>query len=135
MFRPVAYEALNSRQKENHNFQKVAARLADYGYNCLRLTDDWQGADFIACHVDGETILKVQLKGRLTIDKKYLGKSIHIAFFHGQDCYIYDHDAFVVHLEQNGLIGADSVTWHLAGGRSWPSPPSWAIKLLSEYRI
>ncbi len=135
MFRPVAYESLNSRQKENHNFQKVAARLADYGYNCLRLTDDWQGADFMACHVDGETILKVQLKGRLTIDKKYLGKSIHIAFFHGQDCYIYDHDDFVVHLEQNGLIGADSVTWHQAGGRSWPSPPSWAIKLLSEYRI
>ena len=135
MFRPVAYESLNSRQKENHNFQKVAARLADYGYNCLRLTDDWQGADFMACHVDGETILKVQLKGRLTIDKKYLGKSIHIAFFYGQDCYIYDHDAFVLHLEQNGLIGADSVTWHQAGGRSWPSPPSWAIKLLSEYRI
>ncbi len=135
MFRPVAYESLNSRQKENYNFQKVAARLADYGYNCLRLTDDWQGADFMACHVDGETILKVQLKGRLTIDKKYLGKSIHIAFFHGQDCYIYDHDAFVAHLEQNSLIGADSVTWHQAGGRSWPSPPSWAIKLLSEYRI
>jgi hypothetical protein len=135
VFRPVAYESLNSRQKENYNFQKVAARLADYGYNCLRLTDDWQGADFMACHVDGETILKVQLKGRLTIDKKYLGKSIHIAFFHGQDCYIYDHDAFVAHLEQNSLIGADSVTWHQAGGRSWPSPPSWAIKLLSEYRI
>ena len=135
MFKPVVYADLNSRQKENHNFQKVAARLADYGYNCLRLTDDWQGADFMACHVDGETILKVQLKGRLTIDKKYLGKSIHIAFFYGQDCYIYDHDGFVVHLEQNGLIGADSVTWHQAGGRSWPSPPSWAIKLLSEYRI
>ena len=135
MFKHVTYADLNSRQKENHNFQKVAARLADYGYNCLRLTDDWQGADFMACHVDGETILKVQLKGRLTIDKKYLGKSIHIAFFYGQDCYIYDHDAFVVHLEQNGLIGADSVTWHQAGGRSWPSPPSWAIKLLSEYRI
>ncbi len=135
MFRPVAYESLNSRQKENYNFQKVAARLADYGYNCLRLTDDWQGADFMACHVDGETILKVQLKGRLTIDKKYLGKSIHIAFFHGQDCYIYDHDAFVDHLVKNGLIGANSVTWHQAGGRSWPSPPSWAIKLLSEYRI
>jgi hypothetical protein len=135
LFRPVAYESLNSRQKENYNFQKVAARLADYGYNCLRLTDDWQGADFMACHVDGETILKVQLKGRLTIDKKYLGKSIHIAFFHGQDCYIYDHDAFVDHLVKNGLIGANSVTWHQAGGRSWPSPPSWAIKLLSEYRI
>jgi hypothetical protein len=135
VFKPIAYESLNPRQKENHNFQKVAARLANYGFNCLRLTDDWQGADFMACHVDGETILKVQLKGRLTIDKKYLGKSIHIAFFFGQDCYIYDHDAFVVHLEQNYLIGDDSVTWHQAGVRHWPSPPNWAIKLLSEYRI
>ena len=81
MFRPVAYESLNSRQKENHNFQKVAARLADYGYNCLRLTDDWQGADFMACHVDGETILKVQLKGRLTINKKYLKRWIYCLLF------------------------------------------------------
>ena len=55
MFQPVAYGDLNSRQKENYNFQKVAARMADFGFNCLRLTDDWQGADFIACHIDGET--------------------------------------------------------------------------------
>jgi len=55
MFQNVNYKDLNARQKEDHNFQKVAARLADYGFNCLRLTDDWQGADFIACHIDGET--------------------------------------------------------------------------------
>jgi len=64
MFSRVAYSDLNSRQKENYNFQKVAARLADYGFNSIRLTDDWQGADFIAVHIDGETFLKVQLKGR-----------------------------------------------------------------------
>lgn len=63
MFLRVAYGKLNARQKESYNFQKVAARMADNGFNCLRLTDDWQGADFIACHIDGETFLKVQLKG------------------------------------------------------------------------
>ena len=47
----IPYKDLNSRQKENYNFQKVAGELADYGFNCLRLTDDWQGADFIACHI------------------------------------------------------------------------------------
>ena len=73
-FAHVPYAELNSRQKENYNFHKVAARMADYGFNCLRLTDDWQGADFIACHIDGETFLKVQLKGRLVIDRKYQGK-------------------------------------------------------------
>ncbi|MCS4510791.1 hypothetical protein [Xylophilus ampelinus] len=63
MFQRIEYEQLNSRQKENFNFQKVAAHLADYGFDCLRLSDDWQGADFIACHIDGETFLKVQLEG------------------------------------------------------------------------
>jgi hypothetical protein len=135
MFDRVAYTSLNSRQQENYNFQKVAARLADYGFNCLRLTDDWQGADFIACHIDGETFLKVQLKGRMVIDRKYHGKGIHVAFVHGNDCYLYDHDRLVAHLEANGLIGDDSVSWHEKGFRHWPSPPKWAITFLSEFKV
>lgn len=47
-FKRVPYESLNARQRKNYNFQKVASRLADYGFNCLRLSDDWNGADFIA---------------------------------------------------------------------------------------
>ena len=95
----IHYNDLNSRQKENYNFQKVAGELADYGFNCLRLTDDWQGADFIACHIDGDVFLKVQLKGRMTIDKKYSGKDIYIAFLNGDDCYIYPHDEMVDRIE------------------------------------
>lgn len=135
MFTRIPYDALNSRQQENYNFQKVAARFADYGFNCLRLSDDWQGADFLACHIDGDTVLKVQLKGRLVVDKKYLGKGIFVAFVRGAECYVYDHDAFVRHLEDNRLIGPDSVTWHEQGFRSWPSPPAWAIAYLNECRI
>jgi hypothetical protein len=47
-FERIRYEILNARQKELSNFQKVAATLADYGFNCIKLTDDWQGADFLA---------------------------------------------------------------------------------------
>ena len=61
----VQYEDLNSKQKEIYNFQKVAAILADYGFNCIKLADDWQGADFLAYHKDGGQTLKVQLKGGL----------------------------------------------------------------------
>ncbi len=135
MFEKVPYSELNSRQKENYNFHQVAARLADYGFNCLRLTDDWQGADFIACHINGDTFLKVQLKGRLVIERKYQGKDIHIAFINGDAMYLYDHDRLVSHLEANGLIGDDSVTWHEQGFRRWPSPPVWAINFLEEFRI
>tara|TARA_B100001057_G_scaffold264707_1_gene264916 strand:+ start:1124 stop:1411 length:288 start_codon:yes stop_codon:yes gene_type:complete len=46
----------------------------------MRLNNDWQGADFISVHNDGKGMLKVQLKGRFTIDKKYKDKDIYIAF-------------------------------------------------------
>ena len=74
----VNYKELNAKQKENYNFHKVAAALAEYGYNSMRLNDDWQGADFIA--VKGDDMLKIQLKGRFTVEKKYIGKTIYISF-------------------------------------------------------
>lgn len=49
MFSRITYARLNSRQKENYNFQKIAARLADYGFNSIRLTDDWQGRTSSPC--------------------------------------------------------------------------------------
>ena len=61
-------------QKENYNFHKVAGLLADYGFNCIRLTDDWKGADFLAVHIDGKTLLKVQQKGSAVIVKKLQGR-------------------------------------------------------------
>ncbi len=134
MFRAVKYADLNSRQKENYNFQKVASHLADYGFNCLRLTDDWQGADFIACHVDGETFLKVQLKARLSIDRKYIGKNIHIAFMDDVGCYVYPHDEVVSRIEAAGSIGKTS-SWRDRGIYNWPSIPKWVRALLEEYKV
>ena len=64
----VSYKDLNSKQKENYNYHKVAAALAEYGYDSMRLSNDWEGADFIS--VKGDDMIKVQLKGRFTIDKK-----------------------------------------------------------------
>ncbi|MEM8795815.1 MAG: hypothetical protein AAGE61_09640 [Pseudomonadota bacterium] len=134
-FEPVRYRDLNARQKENYNFQKIAARMADFGFNCLRLTDDWQGADFIACHHDGDTFLKVQLKGRMAIDKKYLGKTIHIAFLSGADCFVYDHDALVHFIEERRPAGTGRASWRDHGTYHWPTLPSWAIEFLSDYKM
>ncbi len=94
-FKPVGYNDLNAKQKELFNFQKIAARLADYGFNCIKLADDWQGADFLAYHINGTTTLKVQLKSRVTIKHKYRGKDIWIAFPHKGDWYLIEHDRLV----------------------------------------
>jgi hypothetical protein len=41
----IDYNALNAKAKEMYNFQKVLAKLADYGFTTMWLNNDWQGAD------------------------------------------------------------------------------------------
>ncbi|MBP3141613.1 hypothetical protein [Aliivibrio fischeri] len=91
----IKYCELNSRQKEIYNFQKLAAILAEYGFNCIKLADDWQGADFLAYHKDGHNSLRVQLKARLTINKKYLDKELYIAFPIKNKWCLINHDHLV----------------------------------------
>ena len=121
----VDYNSLNAKQKENYNFHKVAAALADYGYNSMRLNDDWQGADFIA--IKGEEMIKVQLKGRFTIDKKYLGKEIYIAFIEDGVIKVYYHDEVV-----NSLSGSilETKSWKEIGSYSWGKTPKLYEELI-----
>lgn len=142
-FVPVEYSSLNSRQKENYNFQKVAAHLADYGFNCMRLSDDWQGADFIACHVDGKAFLKVQLKSRLFIQQKYSDKEIYIAFIHrnkdnSSDVYFYPHDIVRDELLVQGKVTGtltDSVSWKDRGGYSWGHLSKDMKAYIQQYKV
>ena len=117
-FTKIDYNQLNSKQKENYNYHKVASALADYGYDSMRLNNDWQGADFIA--VKNDEMLKVQLKGRFTVDKKYLRKEILIAFIEDNVVKIYDHDEAVNMLPDNIKL---SDSWSKHGSYSWGKTP------------
>lgn len=88
----IAYSELNVKAKEIYNYQKVSAVLADYGFTTMWLNNDWEGADFIAVHLDGFTSIKVQLKARLYFDFKYLNKDIYICFREDEQTYLYPHD-------------------------------------------
>ncbi|MDA5094219.1 hypothetical protein O2N63_08970 [Aliiroseovarius sp. KMU-50] len=132
----VDYKDLNDRQKENYNFQKVAARLADYGYNSIRLSDDYNGADFIALHIDGESMLRIQLKGRMTFHEKYYGKGLYIAFRQDEDVYVYPHDALREEMLVNGYTEAsNSIVWVEKGSRSWRRVPQKLLPLLEKYKL
>ena len=131
---PIEYRGLNARQKESFNFQKVASTLADYGFNCIRLSDDWQGADFIACHIDGKTFLKIQLKGALTFEKKYNGKNIYIAFNQDGKWYLYPHDELQKKFLRRGLMKG-SKAWEVDGAFHWPRIPKHSEKLMAQYAI
>jgi hypothetical protein len=120
--KPVSYSKLNARQKEAYNFQKVSAVLANYGYSTIRLLDDWQGADFIAQHCGGINFLKVQLKSRLMLNKKYQGKDLCVVFPDHCQWYIYKHDELLEQVSKLGLVTSSS-SWKVRGAYSWPSLP------------
>jgi len=123
LLKKIGYAKLNSRQKENYNFAKVASALADYGYNSIRLSDDYQGADFIALHVNGKDSLKIQLKGKWTIDKKYLRKDLYVAYVlqAKQEVWIYKHDDMVKACNKEGLY-TQSDSWVKYNGYSNTHP-------------
>ena len=131
--RRVDYRDLNGKQKEIYNFQKVAAKLADYGFNCIKLDDDWMGADFLAYHKDGTQTLPVQLKGRLTISKRYAGKDLYLCFPHQGDWYLVPHDTLV------DIAGAttnwlNTPSWK-SGQYSSRNPSQKTLEALSDYRL
>lgn len=97
----IDYESLNSRQKEIFNFQKISGVLADYGFNCIKLAEDWQGADFLAHHKDRLYTLNVQLKSRVTIDEKYKGKKLFVALPHNGHWYLVEHDTLIEKVGQH----------------------------------
>jgi len=132
-FKRHPYSQLNSRQQEAYNFQKVSAVLADFGFVTIRLADDWCGADFIAQHLDGG-FLKVQLKGRLTFDKKYRGKDLHICFLSERSWYLYPHDEVLDQVLADGQMKGTK-SWDENGMYNFPSLSSRLKVLLEPYRI
>ena len=90
-FKKASYSNLNPKQKENYNFHRLSSLIASFGFNSIRLTDDVHGADLLALSTKGD-VFKIQLKSRLTFDKKYIGKDLYIAFRFGDGFYVYLHD-------------------------------------------
>jgi hypothetical protein len=129
----ITYSSLNARQKENYNFQKISAVLADYGFVTKRLSDDWNGADFLALCTDG-TVLKVQLKPRLTLGKKYQNKDLWVCFPHGNEWYLYKHDELLELLLTDTSIGM-SESWTQNGIYSMPTIGKKVASWIEKYRI
>lgn len=130
MLQRIDPSRLNGKQKEIYNFQKSAALLADYGFNCIKLADDWQGADFLAHHFDGKTTLKVQLKARLTIDRKYQDQDLWINFPSGGTWYLVPHDKLVEAIGEN-TNWLNTTSWQEHGSYSSANP---SPKLLQQLR-
>jgi hypothetical protein len=92
------------------------------------MSDEWQGTHVLACQVNGNTLLRVQLKDRLSIDEKYLGRGIYIAFPLGEskDWYLFPHDEVYRYFIDNGGI---------AKGFSSGSIPKFCEDYMANFKI
>ena len=138
ILKPIRYNDLNSKQKEIYNFQKISAILADYGFNCIKLQDDWLGADFLAYNMDSNQTFRVQLKGRATILQKYQGQDLYISFpivDNGRrDWHLLPHDELVelVRINTNWM---NTRSWKEHGGYSSANPNRKLQAALKPYKL
>jgi hypothetical protein len=134
-FSRCQYVRLNPRQKENHNFQKISAVLASYGFSTIRLSDDWKGADFLALHADGHLVLRVQLKPRLFFKKEYRKKNLWMCFPEDNGAYLFPHDRVLAKLLKQGRIINRTDSWDSRGTYSIKYVPPWMKPLLARYYL
>ncbi len=132
----VSYSELTAKQREIYNYQKVAAVLADYGFNCIKLDDDWQGADFLAFHKDGNQTVKVQLKGGLVIDKKYTSKNIYLCFRIMNDGVwdLIPHDE-LVEIAGHLTLWLETRSWRERGRYFARQPSRAVISAIADYAL
>ncbi len=116
----VEYNSLNSRQKETRNFHVLAGKLAEYGFECIRINDDWEGADFLAWNMRDDVVLKVQLKGRPMIARKYEDADLWMAFPVNDNWYLIEHDELKAWAKSETNV-LDTKSWE-RGAYSWPRP-------------
>lgn len=108
----AAYTARHAGQiREVVNRNTLASRLVLQGYNVYLPVYD-AGIDFVLHREADERLLKVQLKGRWTIDQKYFGRDLWIAFADAADgsWYLMPHDEMVDLGTRMGFTGTDSWT-------------------------
>jgi len=129
----LSFSEMSPKFREHRNFLKLSSKLVDYGYMCSWLPVDDQGADFIAVHCKTNKVLKIQLKGRIWVSKKYFGKGIYMAFpvndkKSAENWMIVPHDELV-----NLFISPKQ--WEKLGTRSSGKVPSKILKDVQKLSI
>ena len=131
---PLSDEEEPQAMQREVNFQKVAALLANRGFKCTRSNDKGNKTGFLAHHVERDETLKVQLKTRLVIDKKYLNEDLLLAFpLHG-DWYFIEHDKLIDLVGENANY-LNTPSWKVGGMYSTENPNENLLAALAEYRL
>ena len=133
----IEYEKLSGKEQESYNASLLMGQMAQWGYlEGQKINGDKHGADLLFYRSSDGSVLKVQLKGRVTLSKHYQGKGLCVAFRNRStgDWFLYDHDQILEKVISLGhLEGTKS--WDMTGGWSWSAEPLWLQNILQPWRI
>ncbi|WP_293678498.1 hypothetical protein [uncultured Phenylobacterium sp.] len=118
--------------REVVNRNTVVSLALSQGFNAFLPVYDG-GIDFILQHEGDGRLRKVQLKSRWTIDRKYLGRDIWIAFPISSDWYLVPHDEMVALAEASGAT--QTASWVANGIYNMPRPSKIVIAASAKYRL
>jgi len=121
-----------SQVREVINRNTVVSLALDQGFNAFLPVYDG-GVDFILYRESDGLVRKVQLKGRWTIDRKYLDRDIWVAFPIAGDWYLMPHDVMVALAEADGVT--KTASWMDGGAYSKPRPSKATIAACAPYRF
>ena len=125
-----------SKITETYNFHKAAAVLAEYGFDCVRVVNDWRGADFLAYHAGSGITLPVQLKTCLVIAKRYLCyPELYICFPLDKtgNWYLLKHQRLYKIIEEVEPKWLESNKWTKGGGLFRYTGTQRVRKALEDY--
>lgn len=112
---------LSGKAIELINTHELTAELMARGWAVyLPVYDD--GIDLIATQNDVTSVIRIQLKTRWTIERKYLGRPIDIAFKDDGVWFLVPHDEMVRAGEAEGYCS--QLSWTKDGG--------WSVKKMSQ---
>lgn len=111
------YEQLTNREKEICNIYRLAALLSEYGFECMTVKNDANGPDIIAynngSNDQNRRTLCIQVKGRATIKRNYVGRGLYIAFPTEKGWYLIPHDEEL--LKRVSEKWLESLSWKKGG--------------------
>lgn len=121
-----------SQVREVINRNIVVSLVLDMGFNVFLPVYDG-GVDFILYRERDAALRKVQLKSRWTIDRKYVGRDIWVAFPIVGEWYLMPHDEMVALGDAEGIT--KTASWTEGGAYSKPRPSMATINACSSYRL
>ncbi|CAN5405155.1 hypothetical protein BH10PSE6_BH10PSE6_08570 [soil metagenome] len=121
-----------SQVREVINRNTVISLALEQGFNAFLPVYDG-GVDFILYRESDLEVRKVQLKSRWTIDRKYVGRDIWIAFPIAGEWYLMRHDEMLRDAVSEGVT--TTASWINDGLYSRPRMSAAAIKRCSACRF